>query len=278
MTFKEPVTELAPGRRGKRFAALMYLLRGMATKCGWPLSPEERRLLDALWDVERLSHCYAEIADQDRPLSLIFRTSRSRMFRCFSRRFERAGHGLILACSDFADMPREGRWFMGVVNVVRMLDGRYLLTFDGSSLANDRLAQIFAAVSSDGETFEPLNGGYPIFTARRVKSRSVTRVANPRITVLERDSVYMLSFNGHYQSGLYGIGLTFTRDFKEWWEHPGNLVLAPSGSPTTDPFSGRIEGGALLKENPEDERRDVRMFVTGIPRKGLTRSAHGDNL
>lgn len=182
--------------------------------------------------------------------------------------FQRAEGGPILTCSDFADMPREGRRFMGVVNVVRMLDGRYLLTFEGSSLAHDRLAQIFAAVSTDGETFEPFNGGYPIFTARHVKTWSVTRVANPRITVLEHDNVYVLSFNGHYQSGLYGIGLAFTRDFKEWWEHPGNPVLAPSGSPTTDPFSGRIEGGVLLKEDLEDERRDVRMFVMGIPRKG----------
>lgn len=68
MTLTKLVTEVATGRRGKRFAALMYLLRGMATKCGWPLSPEERRLLDALWDVERLSHCYAEIAGLERPL------------------------------------------------------------------------------------------------------------------------------------------------------------------------------------------------------------------
>lgn len=180
--------------------------------------------------------------------------------------FEKVGSRPILTADDFDDIPSDGYMFMGVINVVHILDGRFLLTFEGCSASFGLTSQIFGAVSEDGEHFQPLNSGYPIFTANHVRSWPVKRVANPRITVLEDHGLYMLAFNGCYNSGLYSIGLAFSKDLKEWWEHPRNPVLSPSGTPLDDPFSGRIEGGVLIKEDIKEGKNPIRMFFMGIPR------------
>lgn len=182
--------------------------------------------------------------------------------------FERYGEKPVLSAGDFADIPKKGRMFMGVVNVVRTLEGRYLLTFEGSSVKHGLLAQIFGAISDDGISFTPLNSGYPIFTAFDVRSWPVNMVANPRITVPEDKGIYMLTFNGCHDDGLYSIGAAFTRNFKEWREHPGNPLIAPANGPADDPFSGRIEGGVFIKEDIEKERDPIRIFLMGIPRRG----------
>ncbi len=181
--------------------------------------------------------------------------------------FERVGSKPLLTKADFADFPKKGRTLMAVTNVVQMFDGRYLLTFEGIS-ASFGYIQIFGAISKDGEHFKPLNKGCPIFSANQVKSWIVQRVANPRITVLEEEGIYMLAFNAHYNSGFYAIGFAFTKDFKDWREHPGNPFILPSGSPLDGPFSGRIEGVVVAKEDIEQGRNPMRVFLMGIPRRG----------
>jgi len=183
--------------------------------------------------------------------------------------FERATQGPILRSSDFVDLRQDGYGSMGVVNVVRLLDGRYLLTFEGPSISCGLNTQIFGAVSIDRQTFSPLNNGYPIFTAGQVKSWPVVRVANPRITVLEKTDLYLLCFNGAGRSGrFYAIGLAFSRDLNTWWEHPNNPLLLPSGQPIDNPFSGRIEGGVFVKDDMEQGEDRMRVFVMGIPNRG----------
>lgn len=179
--------------------------------------------------------------------------------------FERVNSRPILARRDFADLDRNT--LMGVINVVRMLDGRYLLTFEGNSKRYG-LLQIFGSVSADGEHFHALNNGYPIFTANHVQTWPVQSVANPRVTVLEKSGVYMLAFNGCTKSTFYSLGLAFTKDLEEWWEHPANPIISPSGTPLDDPFSGRLEGGVLVKEDLERKTGSVRMFLMSIPRRG----------
>lgn len=182
--------------------------------------------------------------------------------------FERVGFNPILAPDDFADLPREGKVIMGVMNAVRMLDGRYLITFEAPSMSFACNTQIFGAISDDGEHFHPLNNGYPVFSAKHVRSWPVRRVANPRITVFEESGTYMLAFNACSDSGFYAIGLAFTRDLKDWWEHPGNPLISPTGSPVDDPFSGRLEGAVFVKEDLKRNTGPVRVFLMGIPRRG----------
>ncbi len=181
--------------------------------------------------------------------------------------FDRKETNPILTSHDFKGMRKAPHTFMGVINVVRLLDGQYLLTFEGSSIKHEGKAQIFAAISKDGEKFEAFNDGYPIFTSDDVHSWPVKRVANPRIVAFEE--TYMLAFNGHYESGLYAIGLAFTKDFKTWWEHPANPVLLPSGA-IGDPFSGRLEGGVIVKEDITKGKGAIRQFIMAIPRQAYS--------
>ena len=118
-------------------------------------------------------------------------------------------------------------------------------------MSHHYLSQIFGAISDDGKFFIPLNNGYPIFTAKHVRTWPVTRVANPRMTTLEKEKIYMLTFNAHYNTGFYAIGVAFTRDFINWWEHPHNPLMIPTGNPLDYSFSGRIEGGVIVREDLE---------------------------
>lgn len=181
--------------------------------------------------------------------------------------FERYGDGPILTPREFRDMPQRPPLLMGLPNVVRMLDGRYLLTFEGDSVSRGR-CQIFGAVSEDGIRFVPLNDGGPLFSADDVHTWNVDKVANPRITVLEDEGLYLLTFNGSHQSGLYALGFAFSRDLEKWWEHPANPILCPTGLPVRAPFSGRLEGGCLVKEDLADARDGIRMYFMAIPLRG----------
>lgn len=61
MTFKQILLEIIGGRNRKRFPALVYLLRGIAQKSPWPLSPPVKRIVDALYCVEHFNRCVADI-------------------------------------------------------------------------------------------------------------------------------------------------------------------------------------------------------------------------
>lgn len=200
--------------------------------------------------------------------------------------FVRQGDGPVLCPGDFPGFPEADPRPMGVVNVVRDLGGGYLLTFEGYSRDHGGRVQIFGARSGDGERFAPLNGGRALFSADHVSSWPVTRVANPRVTVLRDRGEYLLVFNAHGDTGLYGLGAATSRDLEHWTEVPGNPLLLPGGEPLDDPFSGRLEGGVVMRGDL-DGGSQVRMLLMGIPRRGpshrnavvgMTVGTHGPQL
>lgn len=181
--------------------------------------------------------------------------------------FEANGDGPVLKPDDFPDMPVGYPVLMGLPHVVRMLDGRWLMTFEGDSTSYGA-AQIFGAVSEDGFNFEPMNGGQPLFTCTHVRSINAVSVANPRMVTLEEDGVYVLVYNASGPISAYSLGLAFSRELTNWVEHPANPILNPTASPYSHPFSGRIEGGVLVKEDVVEGTEPVRLYFMAIPRHG----------
>lgn len=179
--------------------------------------------------------------------------------------FNRVGPDPVLTAHDFLGLKKPPFAAMGVLNIARTLTGQYLLTFEGLSIKHYGLGQIFGAISDDLENFKPFNNGEPIFSCDDVTSWPIKRACNPRITTLENQNMYILSFNGHFESGMYSIGLAFSEDLKTWKEHPGNPLLCPTGTPINNPFSGRIEGGVILKEDIVKKNYTIRMFFMAIP-------------
>ena len=138
-----------------------------------------------------------------------------------------------------------------------------LISFEGHETGYENEGQIFAAITYDWESFTPYNDGLPIFTSRDVSSWPVKSVCNPRIIQLKK-GWYMLTFNGSFE-GEHTLGFAYTNDFKKWIEHPQNPILVPRGWPSTDPFSGRLEGGCLDREAILNKERFIKMFFMAIP-------------
>ena len=176
--------------------------------------------------------------------------------------FERRKSGPILVPEDFSGLDSKRMILMAVTNIVRMFDGRDLLTFEGFDYSGK--CQIYAAVSADKEHFVSFNQGSPIFTSDHVETWPVRNVANPRIVAIEESNLYMLTFNGS-RLAEYSLGQAFSRDLKTWNEQAGNPILCPTGTPIRHPFSGRIEGGVIPKEDLVGSPKDVRMFFMAIP-------------
>ena len=189
--------------------------------------------------------------------------------------FERKEDRPILTSDDFRGMKTGKNILMAVLNMVRTAEGQFLLTFEANPKSNEHTIQIFGAISDDARNFKAMNNGHPIFTADQIESWPVTQIGNPRIILLDDGMTYMMAFNGFYKSGLYAMGLAYTKDFKNWWEHPGNPILCPSGIPADSPFSGRIEGGIIVKEDLKKRNEPIRMFFMAIPRN--TKS-HGNSV
>jgi hypothetical protein len=168
----------------------------------------------------------------------------------------------ILMPDIFDGLDQKYRTLMAVTNIVRMFDGRDLLTFEGFD--HERKCQIFAAVSSDKERFSAFNKGYPIFKSETVVSWPVNHVANPRIISLEDPKLYLLTFNGSY-SAEYSLGQAISDDLINWKEQPNNPILCPTGIPVKHPLSGRIEGGVIPKEDLIGKSNRIRMFFMSIP-------------
>lgn len=166
-------------------------------------------------------------------------------------------------------MPQEGPVALGVYNIVRMLDGRWLLSWEANAKNYEGKACIFAATSDDGISFEPWKNGHPLFTPDDIKFFPASRVANPRITVLHDQGLYILAYNAHFDSGNWSIGIAISSDLEEWTDHPGNPLLSPSFEPIDDPCSGRIEGGVIVKEDlVKDDVSPLRCFLMAIPQQG----------
>lgn len=170
--------------------------------------------------------------------------------------FRRKGERPILQAHDFAGIERFHRQVMGVIHVTQLLDSKFLMTFEAVAVRNGR-GQIFSALSEDGENFHPFKDGYPLFCADQVTRWPVGCVCNPRIYPCRKTGIYMLTFNGHFSSQCYGIGLAFTRDFETWWEHPQNPILLPVGNPADHPFSGRLEGAVFRQEQLDSGEGDL---------------------
>jgi predicted GH43/DUF377 family glycosyl hydrolase len=168
----------------------------------------------------------------------------------------------ILTANDFKGLDKQGRILLAVTNIVRLFDGRDLLSFEGFDKKGQ--CQIFAAVSKDKENFEPFNGGNPIFVADNVSTWPIKGVGNPRVIALEVPKLYILTFNGSLHSE-YSIGQAFSEDLINWKEHRRNPLVLPSGIPVKYPFSGRIEGGIIPKEDLTQKINPIRMFFMAIP-------------
>ncbi len=171
--------------------------------------------------------------------------------------------------TSYPGMPQEGPVAIGVFNIVRMLDARWLLSWEANAKDYEGKACIFAATSNDGVSFEPWDNGYPLFTPEDVKAFPAKRVANPRITVLSDQGQYILAYNAHATSGNWSTGIAVSRDLNEWTDYPGNPLLSPSFEPIDDPCSGRIEGGVIVKESLEKaDTSPLQCFVMAIPEQG----------
>lgn len=168
----------------------------------------------------------------------------------------------ILTTRHFAGL-RDNPTVMGVTNVIRTHEERFILLFEGVEAQHEQRGQIFAALSDDGTNFRPMNDGFPIFSARNVSSWPVKAVCNPRLTALN-DGWYMLGFNGSFR-GEYSIGIAYTRDFRHWHEHPQNPLLIPRGWPPEDPFTNRLEGPVFDRETLLSDAQDISIYIMSIP-------------
>jgi predicted GH43/DUF377 family glycosyl hydrolase len=184
--------------------------------------------------------------------------------------FQRKQKDPILTKHDFSGLEKQGRILLAVTNLVRLFDGRDLLTFEGFD--QNGKCQIFAATSYDRENFEAFNNGKPIFVAENVTTWPVNHVANPRIIALDEPKLYMLTFNGSLNSE-YSLGQAFSEDLINWTEHPSNPTFCPTGIPINFPFSGRIEGGVIVKEDLVNKSNPIRMYFMAIPSQAVS---HGN--
>jgi predicted GH43/DUF377 family glycosyl hydrolase len=174
----------------------------------------------------------------------------------------------ILKHTDFKDMRSLSQTLMGVTHITKTHSGEFLLSFEGYSKKEQGSAAIFGAISKDGANFTPFNDGFPLFSASMIKNWKVKHVANPRVTYLKPQNLYMLCYNAYYENKGYGLGLAFSEDLKNWIDHPYNPVLLPSLVPEESPLSGRLEGGIIPLEDIFNKSSLFRMFLMAIPRKG----------
>ena len=169
----------------------------------------------------------------------------------------------------FAGMLQEGPLAIGVFNVFRMFDGRWMLSWESHATEYDGRVCIFAATSTDGVNFTPWRDGRPMFTQDDVTSCHARRVANPRITAFAETKTYLLTYNFCAELGTWATGFALSKDMLTFEDHPGNPMISPSFEPVDDPFSGRIEGGVIVKEDVEkSDSSPVRCFIMAIPQRG----------
>lgn len=170
---------------------------------------------------------------------------------------------------QFPGMPQDGPVAIGVFNIVRMMNGDWLLSWEANATEADGKACIFAATSKDGRNFIPLKGGHPMFTPAQVTSFPASRVANPRITVLPEPGQYLLGYNAYDENGNWSASFAVSSDLATWEDHPGGPLISPTFEPADDPFSGRIEGPVLVKEDLiSGDDAPLRCFVMAIPARG----------
>jgi hypothetical protein len=166
-----------------------------------------------------------------------------------------------LSASDFVGLRRDLS-LMGVLNICRV-DESYLITFEGYETNYDQKGQIFGCYTKDWKSFQPANGGFPIFSARDVRSWPVKAVCNPRVFRVD-DHWYGLGFNGS-QEGEYSIGLALTKNFSDWFEHPSNPILVPRGWPSDDPMTGRLEGLCVDADAFATNQSKIKVLFMAIP-------------
>lgn len=182
--------------------------------------------------------------------------------------FQKYSGNPILTRRDFAGQPQNGHCCLGVVNVSVTLEGKYLICFEGSNEADNGRAAIFAAISDDGLSFQAINDGKPMFSACDARAWHVNRVANPRVSVFHDLGLYMLSYNGHFGSGRYALGVAFSKDLVQWHDYGGNPVFYPGLDDMDDPFSGRLEGLCFDKAEVEGEQSEITAYLMAIPKRG----------
>ena len=179
--------------------------------------------------------------------------------------FKKHGENPILTASDFLGI-RNHPATMGVLNAVCDYDGSVIILFEAHESEYDQRGQIFAARSDDGLDFTPMNSGAPLFSARNVKSWPVLGVCNPRLTKIGSDW-FMLGFNGTY-NGEYSLGVAFTKDFINWYEHLDNPIMVPRGWPAGESFTHRIEGPCFDLDHIRCGNKRVDCYVMAIPYGG----------
>ena len=64
---------------------------------------------------------------------------------------------------------------------------------------------------------------------------------------------------------MYWLGVAFSDDLINWWEHPRNPLLIPNSARREHPFSGRLEGGVFFKEDILNTKSDLRLMFMTIP-------------
>jgi hypothetical protein len=176
--------------------------------------------------------------------------------------FQKYENNPIIKAEDFVGI-RAKPSCMGVLNAVQDYDGNLIVLFEAVEEYHQQRGQVFAARSSDGIKFFPMNKGMPIFSSRDVGSWPVVGVCNPRLTRLG-DGWFMLGFNGTY-SGEWSIGIAFTRNFKDWHEHPSNPIIVPRGWPCNDPLTGRIEGPCFDIRSIKEKAKKIKFYFMAIP-------------
>lgn len=183
--------------------------------------------------------------------------------------FKRHPDNPLLKPDAFKGLPHDGKVLMGAFNVTRMHDGRYVVLFEGGPSVTGGAAQIFGTVTKDFLHFESMNDGFPVLDARKhIRNWKISSVANPRLMTLPDKKTYALVFNGS-RHGAYALGIAFSTDMQNWWEHPCNPIMVPRGEPKDQPFTGRLEDGSIVKNDLLSGRTDgFRMYLMGIPAQG----------
>ena len=176
--------------------------------------------------------------------------------------FKKHNANPILTAKDFPGI-RQNPSCMGVLNAVQDYDGKLIVLFEAHEKNYQQKGQIFAAKSCDGIKFTAINEGEPIFSNRNVKTWPVVGVCNPRLSQIG-DGWFMLGFNGTY-AGEYAVGIAYTQNFVDWYDHPSNPIIVPRGWPSTDPFSGRIEGLCIDTANIKKKSTQLLCFFMSIP-------------
>lgn len=148
----------------------------------------------------------------------------------------------------------------GMAYVVKTTLGWYLLA-EGYGYGLGRF-NIFAARSTDGLSWTPLNGGNPVFGPAD-GTWYAGGVANPKLMELDPGEL-VLTFNGQSKAASYwrsGLATTTDPDLKTWDLLPTGPFLSQGAFNSWD--SNRIEDAVFVKDNIMDGSADVRLFYFG---------------